>query len=76
MKLRKIELKLEGDQYWPKVSIVHVRGNPSAKHMPDGATQPEGEQVVRTWEQAAVMRVTPADGKALVGFWASPEHCQ
>ncbi len=76
MKLRKIELKLEGDEYWPKLTMVHVPGSAVAKPIPEGASQSEKEDVIKSWDQAAVLRVTPADGKALVGFWVDSEHCQ
>lgn len=76
MKLRKIEHKLEGDKYWPKLPIVHVQGSSSAQEIPQGASQPEAEEVIRSWQQAAVLRVTPADSKALIGFWIDAGHCQ
>jgi hypothetical protein len=76
MKLEKIEQSLEGDQYWPKIPIVHVEGDKNADPIPLGATQEEGEKVIRSWDRAAVLRVAPADGKALIGFWTSAEHCQ
>lgn len=76
MKLRKIELKLEGDVHWPKLPIVHVDGLSSAKEIPQGASQPEAEEVIRSWQQAAVLRVTPADGRALAGFWLDADRCQ
>ncbi len=76
MKLKKIELGLEGDLYWPKICIVHVPGNASAATIPADATQEETEEIIRSWNTAAVLRVSPVDGKAMVGFWVDNEHCQ
>ncbi len=76
MKLRKIELGLEGDEYWPKLSIVHVPGTADAAPIPTDTNQPETEEIIKSWDKAAVLKVTPADGGALIGFWASSEACQ
>ena len=77
MKLRKIELGLEGDEFWPKLSIVHVPGVPQAAPIPAaGMDQAEAEKVIRSWDKTAVLKVTPADGGALVGFWAASDACQ
>jgi len=76
MKLRKIELKLEGDQYWPILPIVHVGGDATAMPIPDGALQPELEEIIRSWDKAAILKITPNDGKAMVGFWVSSGSCQ
>ncbi len=76
MKLRKIELKLEGDKYWPKWPIVHVEGDSSAQERPEEATQTEIEETIRSWQKAAILKVSPHDGKALVGFWVSSNMCQ
>lgn len=76
MKMRKIELQLEGDKYWPKVPVVHVAGTVAAQALPEGVSQEEAEAVIRGWDQVAVLRVAPADGRALIGFWTGPNHCQ
>ncbi len=76
MKLRKIELKLEGDQFWPRLPIVHVRGSEGAGAIPRDASDVEAEDVIKSWHEAAILRVTPADGRALIGFWKDAEHCQ
>jgi hypothetical protein len=76
MKLRKIELSLEGDEFWPKLSIVHVPGVAEAQSIANGMNQPEAEEVIRSWNQAAILKVTPADGGALVGFWVSNSACE
>lgn len=76
MKLRKIELGLEGDEFWPKLSIVHVAGAAGAQSITSGTNQPEAEEIIRSWDKAAVLKITPADGGALVGFWISNNACQ
>ncbi len=76
MKMRKIELGLEGDEYWPELSIVHVAGTSGAAPIPAGMNQPELEKVIRSWDKAAVLKVAPADGGALIGFWADSNACQ
>jgi hypothetical protein len=76
MKLRKIELGLEGNEFWPKLSIVQVAGVPEAAPLPNGLPQKEAEEIIRSWDQAAILKITPADNGALVGFWISDKACQ
>jgi hypothetical protein len=66
--------QLAGDDHWPVVPLVTVPGDDTAKPMPPGATQPEGELVVRNWTRVAVLEIRPVTS-AYYGFIAG-DHAQ
>lgn len=59
MKNIKIEKNLIGDKFWPAVSFVDVSGQPNTKKYPEGLSTQETEKVIQTWENVAVLEVTP-----------------
>src|SRR4051812_4067778 len=74
MKDVKTMQNLAGDEYWPFMPVVTVPGDTSVPAIPVGATQPEGEKVVRTWQRVAVLEVMPAS-EVYWGFMAG-DHIQ
>lgn len=74
MKDLKTEQDLAGDRHWPTIPIVTVPGDNSAPAIPEGATQPEGEKVVKAWQRVAVLEVLPAS-EVYWGFMAG-DHVQ
>lgn len=70
----KAEKNLAGDQYWPLIAGVNVQAKAPAPAIPEGANQEEAEEIVRSWQQVAVMKVTP-DIEVYFGFKAG-DHAQ
>jgi len=63
----KLEQNLAGDEHWPYMATLTVTGNPAAAPVPTDATQPELEEIIQTWDEIAVLKITP-DIEALFGF--------
>lgn len=55
----KLEQQLDGDEHWPYIATLKVAGDPSASPVPDGVTQPELESIIQTWDNIAVLQITP-----------------
>lgn len=69
----KLEKNLSGDEYWPHMATLTVTGSTSAKIIEPGTVQPELENIIQSWDEIAVLQVTPtvefyfgflADGQA------------
>lgn len=63
----KLEQNLDGDEHWPHMATVQVAGNPSAAPVAAGTAQPELETVIQSWNEIAVLRVSP-DVEFYFGF--------
>jgi hypothetical protein len=55
----KLEQNLDGDEHWPFITTLKVAGSSTATPVPDGATQPDLENVIQSWNDIAVLNVTP-----------------
>lgn len=55
----KIKQNLDGDEHWPGLAWVLVKGDKSEKPFPAGASQVMAEEIVQSWQQIAVLEVTP-----------------
>lgn len=71
----KTEKQLAGDEFWTKIPLIVVPGDPTAKAFPEGVSQEAGEKIVQTWNRIAVLKVSPVDVPALFGFMAG-DHVQ
>ncbi len=70
----KSEQNLASDKYWPFIPVVTVKGDESAKAIPEDANQAQGEKVVQSWQKVAVLEVNP-DIDVYFGFIAG-RHIQ
>lgn len=67
MKDIKVAQDLAGDEHWPTIPMAVIAGDESARAIPEGATQPEGEETVQTWQRVAILEVVPK-AKVYWGF--------
>ncbi|MDP4038586.1 MAG: hypothetical protein Q8P54_01285 [bacterium] len=70
----KSEQNLAGDEHWPFIPVVTIKGDELAKAIPEGANQTQGEKVVQSWQKVAVLEVNP-DIEVYFGFIAG-RHMQ
>lgn len=63
----KIEQGLDGDQHWPFIATLTIEGNPDSPPIIEGMTQFEIEDIIQSWEEIAVFKITP-DVETYFGF--------
>lgn len=56
----KLEQRLDGDEFWPVMATVTVTGNYLAAPITDDMVQPQLEEVIQSWNEIAVLKITPA----------------
>jgi len=74
MKDMKKDKDLIGSENWPKVPIVVVNGVKGAKELKSGMSMEEGEKVLVSWRDIAVLKVSP-EVPFYLGFIVGT-HCQ
>lgn len=55
----KLERNLDNDEYWPHITTLKVSGSSSAAPIPTGTTQPDLENIIQSWTDIAVLKVSP-----------------
>lgn len=55
------------DEYWPFMPFVDVKATILAQAIPESASQTQGEKVVQTWQQVAILETSP-DIEVYFGF--------
>ena len=74
MKDMKKDKNLIGPENWPKIPIVEIKGVKEAKKLDSKMSMEEGEKVLKSWEDIAVLKASP-DIPFYVGFIAG-NHSQ
>ncbi len=55
----KLERSLDADEFWPVMAMVTVTGSQLAAPITEGMAQPQLEEVIQSWSEIAVLKVTP-----------------
>jgi len=55
----KLEQNLANDEHWPNMSTVKVTASATASSFDPDIKAPELEEVIQSWHEIAVLRVTP-----------------
>ncbi len=55
----KLEQKLANDEHWPNMATVRVEASSTASPFAPDITHPELEEVIQSWHEIAVLKVTP-----------------
>ncbi|MFA6048189.1 MAG: hypothetical protein WC737_05280 [Parcubacteria group bacterium] len=69
MRNYKMEKKLVGDENWPNISFVSVKGVPGQESASEIKESSEREKVIQAWNNIAVMKATSEKPtKFFIGF--------
>lgn len=64
-----MEKGLSGDEKWPNISFVSIRGIPNQKSVSEIKDDSEQEPIIQTWNNIAVMKATSEKPiKFYIGF--------
>ncbi|MEK7447788.1 MAG: hypothetical protein AAB632_03310 [Patescibacteria group bacterium] len=74
MRDMKKDKNLINKKHWPKIPIVKIKSIEGAKKLTSGLSMEEGEKIVVSWKDIAVLKVSPKTPFYL-GFMVG-SHCQ
>ena len=76
MKNFKLEKNLTGDENWPSISFVSVKGIPGQNSVSEIEDSSEREKIIQTWNNIAVLKATSEQPTEFFLGFLKANRCQ